>query len=58
MAINEISDIQGEAAFINENGIRTFQYEFSISLELVQGGEGKWIQIANIKSDGTHDGLQ
>ena len=58
MAINMVSDIRGEAAFINENGIRTFHYEFSCSIELVQGGEGKWIQIANLKSDGTHDGLQ
>ena len=43
MTISAVDQIRGEAAFINVDGVRTFNYDFSVSLELVEGGEGKWI---------------
>ena len=43
MSISAIDQIRGEAAFINVDGVRTLNYEFSVSIEIVEGGEGKWI---------------
>ena len=57
MSISAIDQIRGEAAFINVDGVRTLNYEFSVSIEIVEGGEGKWIQIANITDAGSYAGL-
>ena len=37
--------------------MRAFNYEFNLSVELVENGAGKWIQIADINHTGEYAGL-
>ena len=37
--------------------MRTFNYEFNLAVELVENGEGRWIQIADINQEGEYAGL-
>ena len=37
--------------------MRAFNYEFNLAVELVENGEGRWIQIADINHEGEYAGL-
>ena len=58
MSVNAVQGIIGQAAFLNaEDGNRLLNYEFNLSIELVENGIGKWIQIADINQSGEYAGL-
>ena len=54
IGLNKVEGVTGDAAFINVDGKRSLNYEFSMTIEIVHEGSGQMIQLANITNDGTH----
>ena len=57
LAVSGVEGIIGQAAFLNDNGVRKLNYEFNLAIELVEGGAGRWIQVADINQEGEYGGL-